>query len=165
MLESLLQLGADPTRARPSPASLFGSGGVLAGDRGLARGECPLHLATHPAIARLLLDGGAAVDVRDAHGNTPLLLRCKEAAAAGTTVGAGVVAACEALLEHGAKFGRRVTDTEGNSPAQLAAKSPPVKAAIEAEKRFMRGDYERTYNCYIYSCTVTLTKFKLFMSV
>lgn len=83
-----------------------------------AEGLTPLHLAVHDAhMVRLLLERGAEVDARTAHGATPLILAawydCEDDAAA------------ELLLSHGADVNARSTN-DGMTPLLRAVRSSKI---------------------------------------
>lgn len=86
-------------------------------------GQMPLHLASEPEIAGLLLEHGAEPDVLDQRGGTPLQI----AAANGKT------AMIKFLLEHGAAVD--LPNEEGGTPLMAACthgESRAVKLLVEA---------------------------------
>eukprot|EP01063_Lacrimia_lanifica_P024743 TRINITY_DN3259_c0_g1_i1.p1 TRINITY_DN3259_c0_g1~~TRINITY_DN3259_c0_g1_i1.p1 ORF type:complete len:540 (+),score=155.24 TRINITY_DN3259_c0_g1_i1:69-1688(+) len=78
----------------------------------------PLHLATRPDVMRVLLTYGAAVNVRDMRGWTPL----HEAASK------GVLSGMRALLDHGASVDAQTED--GKTPLDVAS-SEEAKALLK----------------------------------
>jgi ankyrin repeat protein len=129
LVELLLQAKADPNVGPITPLTagaefraiverLLGAGADPNLPSGIQR-NVPLHFATEERAAKALLAAGAKPNIRNLHGNTPLLVHSRW----------GRVGVALALLDAGADG--NAANHEGNWPATLPSLNPQIELALQ----------------------------------